>query len=214
MKKIGDEVQYYYDTHPTEEDLMGETWIHRRLVRYLVLVLQWLFHEQACAISDNLNFYQTLDPNEYPVAPDIAVIKGVPEPEDGSSWTIGRTGPAPQVVFEIASKETWRKDVEEKPRRYANMGVEEYYVYDPNDPPLWRNTSQRLRGWQLDRTPGEMVEMAADPQGRLWSSHLDSWLVPHGKYLRLYDRNNQQRLTETEALAEKLRALGVNPNEI
>jgi hypothetical protein len=77
-KQLEREVEYYYDTHPTKEDLMGETAIHAYLVRYLVLVLQWLFHEQVCAIYDNLNFYQTRNPKEYPLAPDIAVIKGIP----------------------------------------------------------------------------------------------------------------------------------------
>ena len=35
MDQIKDEVVYYYDTHPTEEDLMGEAPIHRELVHYL-----------------------------------------------------------------------------------------------------------------------------------------------------------------------------------
>jgi len=44
-----------------------------------------------------------------------------------------------------------------------------------------------------------MVELVPDAEGRLWSNQLDSWLVPDGDYLRLYDRNNQRRLTQTEA---------------
>src|SRR5947209_2296423 len=72
---VEDEVIYYYDLHPTEEDLMGETSVHRRLVTYLAAVLRWLFHEQVCAVYENLNFYQTRNYKEYPVAPDLAVIK-------------------------------------------------------------------------------------------------------------------------------------------
>jgi Uma2 family endonuclease len=188
-KQLEREVEYYYDTHPTREDLMGETAIHAYLVRYLVLVLQWLFHGQTCAIYDNLNFYQTRNPKEYPLAPDIAVIKGVPF-QYVRSWNVGRTGPAPQVVIEIASEETWKKDRQEKPARYASMGVEEYFVYDPHDPP--------------------------------------SWLVPDQMYLRLFDRYHHLRLTGEEAqaqarqaeakraqaLEEKLRSLGVNPDEM
>ncbi len=40
------ETSYYYDLHPTKEDLMGETAVHRAVVTYLTLVLQWLFREQ------------------------------------------------------------------------------------------------------------------------------------------------------------------------
>ena len=76
-KHIEDDAAYYYDFHPTEEDLMGETSVHAALVHYLMEVLTWLFRGQVCAIYENLNFYQTTNPAEYPLAPDIAVLKQV-----------------------------------------------------------------------------------------------------------------------------------------
>lgn len=192
---------------------MGENSWHVGLIDYLKAVLHWLFRGQACAIYDNLNFYQTRDPMEYPVAPDLAIIKGI-EFRNMRSWTIGRTGPAPQVVFEILSEDIWKKDLEEKPRKYARMGVQEYYAYDPNEPSIRRGTVSRLMGWQLDSNGKRMVEMTANQDGWLWSEHLESWLVPDQSYLRLYDRQHHLRLTGEEALAEKLRSLGVDPDEI
>ena len=112
-KQVEHEVAYYYDFHPTEEDLMGETSVHANLVHYLIEVLKWLFRGQICAIYENLNFYQTSNPKEYPLAPDIAVIKGVAF-QSVRSWRVGTSGPAPQVVFEIASEETWTNDLREK----------------------------------------------------------------------------------------------------
>jgi Uma2 family endonuclease len=233
-RHVEHEVAYYYDFHPTEEDLMGETSVHAALVEYLAAVLRWLLREQVCAVYKNLNFYQTPDPKEYPLAPDIAVIKGIPF-RHVRSWRVGKTGPAPQVVFEIASEETWKKDLHEKPMQYALMGVAEYFAYDPNDPPAWRGTSQRLFGWQLEKGKRAMRVMPVDVSGRLWSPSLDSFLVPEREYLRLYDRNGQPRLTEAEAearraeaearraeaearraeaLAEKLRSLGVDPDQV
>ncbi len=144
-KHFEDEVAYYYDFHPTEEDLMEETSVHRDLVSYLALVLTWQFRGQRCAIYENLNFYQTANPKEYPLAPDIAVIKGA-EHRPVRSWRVGKTGPAPQVVFEIASEETWQKDLQEKPLKYGLMGVKEYFAYDPNEVPLVRETPRRLFG--------------------------------------------------------------------
>ncbi len=236
-----DEVEYYYDSHPTEEDLMGETWIHAELTTYLKLVLRWQFHGHPCAIIENMNVYQTFNKLEYPLAPDLAVIKGVEE-QDVRSWKIDRTGPAPQVVFEIASEETWENDVDHKPWRYARMGVKEYFVFDPDASPRKRRRRRKLQGWQYNRSTGEMEVMAPDAQGRLWSQHLESFLVPDGKWLRLYDNAGQQRLTQAEAearraeaetqraeteaqraeifqqraeaLAEKLRSLGINPDEV
>ncbi len=121
---------------------------------------------------------------------------------------------APQVVFEIASEETWRNDLEKKPGKYGQMGIDEYFFYDPDDTPHWRCTQRRLYGWQRNAVSGEMTEMLPEGQGRLWSDHLASFLVPDGMYLRLYDSNMQRRLTEAEALIQKLRSMGVNPDEL
>lgn len=184
---------------------MGETDIHRTPVDYLKLVIEWLFHEQLCTVYADLNFYQTAYYREHPLGPDVAVIKGVNALyfRGVTSWRVGVTGPAPQVVFEIASKKTWETDLVEKPFKYAQMGVAEYYAYDPNVPPLPLSEGQRLRGWQLDHG---VREMPLDADGRLWSEHLDSFLVPEGMYLRLYDRNKQKRLTQAEAEAEARKA--------
>ena len=212
-RQIENEVKYYYDFHPTEEDLMGETSFHADLVNYLLDVLRWLFHEQLCAIYDNLNFYQTSNSQEYPLAPDIAIIPGIAH-RRVRSWRVGKSGPAPQVVFEIASEETWHKDLDDKPLRYARMGVQEYFAYDPNEPPLSRSANRRLFGWQLDRNGHSMREIQPRSDGSLWSPSLDSWLVPDGVMLRLHNRNGQLRLTRAEALAEKLRSLGIDPDQI
>jgi Uma2 family endonuclease len=250
-KHMDDEVAYYYDSHPTEEDLMGETRVHSALVHYLMEVLAQVFRGQLCALYENFNFYQTANPKEYPLVPDIAVIKGI-EVQDLRSWRVGKTGPTPQVVFEIASEETWHKDLEEKPERYARMGVKEYFAYDPYERPLRRTRTRgrRLFGWQLDQERRVMRELLpVGPDGRIWSFHLESWLVPDGKYLRLYDNRGNLRLTQAEAearraeteakekeaairwaeaearraeemtrqkesLAEKLRSLGIDPDQI
>ncbi|HVB73290.1 MAG TPA: Uma2 family endonuclease [Ktedonobacteraceae bacterium] len=227
-RHIEDEVAYYYDSHSTEEDLMGETAFHAALVRYLVDVLTCLFQGRVCAIYENLNMYQTANPKEYPMAPDVEVIQGVAYQPTIRSWRVGKSGPAPQVVFEIASEETWKKDLEEKPSRYGRMGVQEYFAYDPHDPPLPRSANQRLFGWRLDRNSQTMQAMPVGAGGSLWSACLESWLVPDGPTLRLYDQNGQIRLTPLEAeaqraqmearrallLAEKLRSLGVDPDQI
>ena len=240
-RHIEDEVKYYYDSHPTEEDLMGETDFHRGLVNYLTAVLTWLFYGRHCAMYENLNFYQTSNSEEYPLAPDIALIPGIAH-RLVRSWRVGKSGPAPQVVFEIGSEETWHKDLTEKPGKYAGMGVQEYFAYDPNDPQLLRRLNRRLFGWQLDPHTHSMREMQPRFDGALWSPSLESWLVPDGVLLRLYDRSGQMRLTQAEfsdrqaererqqaelarrqaeaearrsqVMAEKLRSLGIDPDQL
>ena len=220
---------------------MGETAFHAALVRYLVEVLTWLFRDQKCAIHESLNIYLTPNKYERPLAPDVAVFKDVAY-FLLRSWQVGKHGPAPQVVFEIASEETWVRDLDEKPARYAEMGVQEYYAYDPNEPALPRSRAHRLLGWQLDSQRGVMRPLTPEKRGELWSPQLESWLVPDGVLLRLYDRDGQIRLTGIEAemrraemearraeaeawraeiearrnqaLKEKLRSLGVDPDQI
>ena len=218
-KNMQDEVAYYYDFHPTEEDLMGEPSVHTDLVHYLAEVLKWLFRGQPRAVYENLNFYQTVNPKECPLVPDVAVINGV-NFRHLRSWRVGTTGPAPQVVLEVASQGTWDKDLDEKPMKYALMGVKEYFAYDPNPRPL-RRDGRRLFGWQLDKEKQNMREMPMGPTGHLWSLHLESFLVPETQLLCLYDSNGHLRLTRAEAmeqradaLAEKLRSLGIDPDQI
>ena len=197
-ERIKDEVIYYYDWHPTEEDLMGESNPHLDLVTYLVTLLRYLFRDQPCAVYGNLNFYQTRNPHEYPLAPDVAVIKGTAYDPFVISWKVGQDGPAPQVVFELLSKGTWERDLTEKPLAYAHMGVQEYFAYDPHKRPLASATAQRLFGWRLNPRDATMYPLSLQQHGSLWSVELDSRLVPDGRWLRLYDRSGYLRLTEAE----------------
>jgi len=207
VDQIKDEVVYYYDTHPTEEDLMGETLPHAELIDYLKNVLEWLFRAQTCAIYKNFNFFQSSDEDEYPLVPDLAIIKGVSRVA-WRSWRVGIHGPAPQVVFEVASDKTWERDLEEKPGAYSAMGVQEYYAYDPYEPalPLSRRRGQRLFGWHRDRETGLLHTVPLLANGNLWSPHLESYLVPDDGFLRLYDRYNRLRLTPFEAEAQARQA--------
>ncbi|HEU0003746.1 MAG TPA: hypothetical protein VFQ36_22760, partial [Ktedonobacteraceae bacterium] len=107
-------------------------------------------------------------------------------------------------------------------------GVQEYFAYDPNEPLLSRRTNRRLFGWHLDASGRSMREMQPRSDGSLWSASLEIWLVPDGTMLRLYDRNNQMRLTHAEfadqqaeaearrsqIYAEKLRTLGIDPDQL
>ncbi len=90
-----DKIEYYYDSHSTEKDLAGEPSVHAMLVRYLINVLNWMFRGQVCAIYKNLNFYYTPDPSEYPMEPDVAILKSI-RPQAVRSWKVGRSGPPPE----------------------------------------------------------------------------------------------------------------------
>ncbi len=228
-KQLEEQVDVCDDFSPFfEEESMPESIVHAELIWYLVAVLKWLFRDALCAICENFAFLPPLEDSGPPVAvaPDIAVIKGVAL-RPLTSWRIGTTGPAPHVVLEILSPETWKKDLEEKPALYARLGVQEYFAYDPTPSPLASATRKRLFGWRRDPLLERMAALLPNADGFLWSEELASFLVPDEQLLRLFDRHRQRRLTEAEAqaiarqaaerraeaLAEKLRSLGVNPDQ-
>lgn len=194
------EIQYYWDSHDTEEDLMGESDAHRVLTRYLAEVIRQYYRPEPCFVAENLGIHRTRDPMDKPAVPDISVFPGVDRsklPERLRSWSLALPDrPAPAVVFEIASDRTWEADIEEKPGIYARMGVKEYFFYDP-----LRESRRRLqlRGWApVGMQPQELLR---DSEGRLWSEVLQSYLVPDGVMLRLTDSNAGVRLTEAEIAA-------------
>lgn len=205
-------IERYYDTHEVEGAELTQSVDHYLIIQYLILVMQWIFSGKGIGVVSNVNFYRTGHPNEAPISPDIAVVEGLPEnrkPKDKSSYYVGENSSAPRVVFEIASEATWRQDLEDKPAKYFTLGVNEYYVYDLNEQTLWTKNWRdysRLIGWHRSSASGEFELITKDKFGRLWSDELASWLVVESVGLRLYDVNGQLRLTEAEALQQRLEA--------
>ncbi len=103
--------------------------------------------------------------------PDVLVAKGVGKHER-RSYRLWEEKQVPCTLFEIASKNTWRIDKEEKPLLYAQLGVKEYFLFDPEgcylDPVL-----------QVFRTVhGKPVPMKPATDGSLTSRQLELRLVP------------------------------------
>ena len=194
-------LEYYYDTHPTQEDLMGDSLPQMNLFIYLLDVLRWLYRKESWLVAGNINIYASPNLLEYPLAPDVAVFKVrlTEQEQQLRSWKMLEANrPAPSVVFEIGSESTFLDDIRTKPDKYGKLGVREYFAYDPHEPRLWRKYGGRLLGWRYT-DEGEAAPIEPDEQGRIWSEELESWLVADGGYLRLYDRAGAMRLTKGEA---------------
>ena len=50
--------------------------------------------------------------------------------DQDNGYVISRQGKPPDLVMEIASERTGRNDVENKPARYAALGIQEYWRFD------------------------------------------------------------------------------------
>ena len=98
-------------------------------------------------------------------------------------WEVGK---APDFVLEIASKSTADVDLGRKRDLYAELGVREYWRYDPTGSQFYR---EPLVGERLVDGEYRRLEIRVESDGRVWSHSevldLDLWWVEGD--LRFYD---------------------------
>jgi len=215
----------------------------RRNLSYTTEALRLWFESQANVyVSGNL-FIRYLEKKvEKRIAPDTFVVFGMSK-EDRVSYKIWEEGgKAPDFVLEVTSKGTVTKDRSQNPLIYRDLGVKEYFQYDPTGEYL---QPRSLQGVRLEQ--GKYVEIAAKSlPNQVLSLHsevlgLDLHLYPDQGF-RFYDPISQQILRtyseleqarfqaelersfaqearrkaeeKAQRLAEKLRELGINPDDL
>lgn len=139
-------------------------------------------------VSASINIYYREGDPRVVVAPDVAVAFGVDVAAVAgkSTYRVWDAGAPPRFVLEIASPSTVSVDITEKPARFAELGVEEYWRLDPTggdllDPPLAGEHRRRGR-W-------EPIGVHGGPGGALrgHSTALGLDLCWEPPKLRLYD---------------------------
>ncbi len=206
-------------------------------------------------IKENLEIIYANDPNVfvggdlawYPVrhtlrrmAPDVMVAFGRPKGRRGSYKQWLEDNIPPQVAFEILSpsnKDSRGIDsLDEKFTFYETYGVQEYYIYDPDDLTLagWQRQGDRLieipsmsnwvsplLGIRFDWVAGqELVLFRPDGQKFLSPVELDRLLQQskiqvwqeQQRAIQECQRADQER-QRADRLAERLRALGIDPDD-
>jgi Uma2 family endonuclease len=154
----------------------------------------WFEKQQNVYVSGNLFIRYQEEKVEKRIAPDTFVVFGMSN-EDRISYKIYEEGgKAPDFVLEITSKGTVTKDREQNPLIYRDLGVKEYFQYDPSGEYL-KPTS--LQGVRLE--DGKYVAIASSilPDGTL-SLHsevlgLDLHLYPNLGF-RFFDAISNQIL--------------------
>lgn len=106
----------------------------RRRIELAVALRSWVakYHSDAWVCCDINIYYRQGDPRVV-VAPDIAVAFGVniPAVENKSTYKVWEAGAAPCFALEIASPNTYKVDLRAKPPKFADLGVTEYWRFDP-----------------------------------------------------------------------------------
>ena len=81
-------------------------------------------------VSGDLFIYYEEGNPKARVAPDVFVVFGVPK-HFRQVYKLWEEGPVPAFVMEVASRGTWRDDEKRKAKLYEQLGVKEYWQYDP-----------------------------------------------------------------------------------
>jgi Uma2 family endonuclease len=190
-----------------------------RQFRYIVTIqggLDALFRDDPDVfVAGDLLWYPVEGNNQVRVAPDVMVAFGRPKGDRGAylQWREGNI--APQVVFEVLSPGNTPLEMARKLNFYERYGVEEYYVYDPDRGELagWRRVGDKfeevtpMEGWISPRLGVRFNLEGAElvltrPDGRRFET-----------FVELNERAEAER-QRAERLAERLRALGVDPAEL
>jgi Uma2 family endonuclease len=174
---------------------MAETDTHAELFIDLRVALDNYFRERPDVyVSGNLLIYYVEGNPARRVAPDVFVAFGVPKGQR-RIYRLWAEGVMPQVVIELTSRQTWRDDLQKKWQLYAELGVQEYFIFDPE----YDYLDTPLIGYRLE--DGKYVEIEAS-DSRLRSDVLGLELVDTGETLRLFNPQTEQFLpTAKEAAA-------------
>lgn len=180
---LEDDGVFYPDSDDSRS--VGESTKQYRFIKLIQSGLDALFAAQPDVfVAGNLFWYPVKGNNTIVRAPDVLVAFGPPKGDRFSyrQWNEGDV--APQVVFEILSRSNRPAEMTRKFAFYDRYGVEEYYIYDPEE--------GELTGWlRQDGTLSEIESLLGWVSPRLGvrfglSGSDMELFTPEGENLLLY----------------------------
>ncbi len=174
-----------HDTHyqtvvypESDGEPVGETDDHRELMFALIFALKNVLRTAVAYVAGNLFLYFEEGNPSAVIAPDVFIVFDIPQRNRRTYKTWENGGKGPDLVIELTSSKTRYEDLGNKRVIYAELGVQEYYIFDP----LGEYLDPQLRGYQL--IDGELLPL---PGPRIFSRLLNLELQVAGNTLRLAD---------------------------
>lgn len=187
-------------------------------------------------VAGDLLWYPVEGDNKTKRAPDAMVVFGRPKGYRGSYQQWLEDNIAPQVVFEILSPGNTLSEMALKLQFYNRFGVEEYYLYDPenNDLTGWLRGEtgltviESLDGWISPRLGVRFVFAEPElevirPDGQRFLSYVelmeqrDELEQQRDELEQQRDEIEQQRdeiEQQRDRMAAKLQELGIDPTQL
>ncbi len=162
---------------------VGETHIHVLRFLEMVAALREYYRSRGdVLVTGNVFlYYEEGRPNKVK-CPDVMVIFGVEDRLERrvyKTWEEG--GIVPAFILELTSESTAQEDLEDKKDAYEQIGVREYFLFDP----FHEYLPEQLMGFRLINGKYEKL-MPGTTDGRVPSLELAMWLVPNGTEIDLY----------------------------
>jgi Uma2 family endonuclease len=183
---------------------ISETFDHVYAILMTIELLRLYLEGQQATVLGNQFLYYSQGYPKLRTAPDVMVIFGV-EPGGRDNYKIWEEGQVPKVTFEMTSPSTRHQDEGFKKDLYEQMGVEEYWQFDPKGE--W--IADGLQGYRL-------VEGVYQPIADGVSLALGLRLVPMDSLIAFYRLDSGDKLllpTELKALSERERAARILAEE-
>jgi len=179
---------------------MGETDVHVNEIADLLKLLQgWYSDDAAVYVGANMLCYYEEGIPTSSFCPDVFVVFGVPK-KRRRTYKLWEEK-APTVIFEVTSRESRVDDLGSKKYLYADLGVAEYFVYDP----LKEYLRPALQGFRLKS--GEYEPIEPESGGVLLSRKLALRMKLEDSGLVLIDAASGERLLRPlEERASRLKA--------
>ncbi|MBD2179736.1 Uma2 family endonuclease [Aerosakkonema funiforme] len=208
--------------------------------RWLVVIkenLEILFaNNDDVFVAGDLLWYPVEGNNTIRQAPDAMVVFGRPKGDRGSYRQWSENNIPPQVVFEILSPGNRTGKMLQKVIFYQRYGVEEYYIYDPDDVELtgflrsgdWLEPIEQMNGWVSPRL-GIRFELKEDtleiyrPDGQKFLTPVELDRLREEERQRAENaiaqleqekRLRQESQQRYQTLIEKLREQGIDPEQL
>ncbi|MDF5711978.1 MAG: Uma2 family endonuclease [Nostoc sp. S4] len=207
----------------TEDDTPVDNFASAKQQRLLVSSLYSSLQNQTFLAEANVGIYYTdLQP---PIVPDVFLSLDVQVPENwwekqNRCYMVWRSGKPPEVVLEIVSNKEGDK-LGKKLQIYEHMRASYYIVYDPNQQ-LGEKVLHvyELRGRRYFETPETWLEQVSLGI-TLWEGEFESrqdtwlrWCYQDRTVLPTGDERASQAEQRAQILAERLRAMGIDPDTI
>ncbi|MBW4440193.1 MAG: Uma2 family endonuclease [Plectolyngbya sp. WJT66-NPBG17] len=171
-------------------------------------------------VAGDLLWYPIEGNNSLCQAPDALVVFGRPKGDRRSYQQWKENNLLPQVAFEILSPSNRLKEMTKKFKFYDDYGIEEYYIYAPDNVDLtgWIRSEgqfqviEDLNGWTSPRL-GIRFELQPETL-ELYRPDGDRFLtfVELGQAKAKLEQQLDQERQRADRLAERLRALGIDPD--